>query len=77
MKRRSKKRFCFEYIEPIAKSWKLNDVQIKAVQLAYYKEMGGYGKVPNILDAKEHQKLINTTSRFVSRIRKNIFVNQK
>jgi hypothetical protein len=77
MKRRSKKRFCFEYIEPIAKSWKLSPLQIKAVQLAYYKEMGGFGKVPNILNAKEHQKLINTTSRFVSRIRKNIFVEPK
>ena len=72
MKRQSKKKWCYEYIEPIAKAWKLNPTQISSVQSAFYKEMGGYGKKPNIMKPDEHSKVVRTTNDFVSRIRKNM-----
>ena len=73
MKRRqSKKRFCYEYIDPILKNWPISSGVMEGIKDAFYKEMGGYGKKPNLLSSNDHKNLINTTSRFISKTRKSL-----
>jgi hypothetical protein len=73
MKRRqSKKRFCHEYIQPIINNWNLSPSQMDGVKDAFYKEMGGYGKKPNLMNSEDHKNLINTASRFISKTRKSL-----
>lgn len=72
-KRQSKKRFCFEYIEPIVKNWNLSENQSNVVKLGFYKAMGSYGRKPNLMNSEDHKKLINTANRYISESRKKLF----